>query len=124
MGVEGAEDLEVKEMGKTAFSRFLVALIGLFLLFGLAFGQILDKDKMRALRMKHRHPNPVYLQNTLPAPELDGRERVWKGEKERWGSVWKSEGGKWIWRPDPDAQVDELKAREWEKARSEGRLEP
>lgn len=121
-------------MGVRIFRIILPALLGLFLT-----GKVLPQpaqsvqvarpaiqtsspaplqDRMRTWKMAHRHPNPAYLETFTPLPSTDTKERVWKSKEERWGSVWYP--SKATWRPDPSAQVDEIRAQLNDAARLEG----
>ncbi len=79
------------------------------------------QDQMKTWKRKFKHPNPIYLTSSIPNDELDTKPRYFRY------SVYGFENGKCIiiwtgndaWRPDPDAEIDELKATLNDAARKE-----
>lgn len=88
----------------------ITALLGLLLLYGVAAEPTPApiQDRMRTWRLKSRHPDPRYLSLELDFPGVDQVERVFPG---RWPMSKWTFLGRGAWRPDPQAQVDELRAR-------------
>lgn len=74
------------------------------------------QDRMRTWRMPHKHPNPVWLNASEPH-ESDSKERIYPFQQDRFNWVLY---GKAAWRPDPSAQVDEIKARLYDQAKLDG----
>lgn len=65
--------------------------------------------RMQGWRLRIRHPDPRYLTTQGELYSTDNSERVLKGVIIR--------PGRSTWRPDPSAQVDEIKAQLTEQAR-------
>lgn len=66
-------------------------------------------DLMRTWHLRHRHPDPRYL-TTQGELYGDDKPRVYKFED----SMWPVEVIRKGWRPDPSAQVDEIRAQIYE----------
>lgn len=75
-----------------------VALLGLFLL--------PIWVRMTTWRLRIRHPDPRWLTTQGELYAADSRERVWPGSPPV-----TVHPGRSTWRPDPAAQVDEIKAQ-------------
>jgi len=71
--------------------------------------------RMQAWRLKIRHPDPRWLETQSELYEADHRERVWPGKPPITVGP-----GRPTWRPDPSAQVDEIKAQLVDSARAPG----
>ncbi|TXH11958.1 MAG: hypothetical protein E6R03_13860 [Hyphomicrobiaceae bacterium] len=81
---------------------FPVALLGLFLILPIWV-------RMQGWRLRIRHPDPRYLTTQGELYAADSRERVIDG--------WTLRPGRATWRPDPAAQVDEVRAQLVDEAR-------
>lgn len=84
--------------------KSVTALLGLFLLLPIWV-------RMTAWRLRIRHPDPLYLSTQGDFYDLDQRERVWAGKYPV------TVRGRGTWRPDPAAQVDEIRADLVDEAR-------
>lgn len=71
-----------------------------FLLVTCAFGQPIQ-ERMKTWRLRIRHPDPRYLSTREELYKADSVPRVIQGYPIE---------GRGRWRPDPSAQVDEIKA--------------
>lgn len=71
--------------------------------------------RMQAWRLKIRHPDPRWMETQSELYEADHRERVWPGKPPITVGP-----GRPTWRPDPSAQVDEIKAQLVDSARAPG----
>lgn len=71
--------------------------------------------RMQGWRLRVRHPDPRWLQTQQELYEADTRERVWPGQPPITVAP-----GRGTWRPDPSAQVDEIKAQLVDSARGAG----
>lgn len=79
------------------------------------------QERMKAWKLKVKHPDARYLRPEGAFPEVDSKPHLYKfGE----GAVVLEVTGPEAWRPDPSAQVDELKAQLAEQARLLRLLEP
>lgn len=66
--------------------------------------------RMQGWRLRIRHPDPRYLTTQGEIYAADSRERVMDNVT--------IQAGKATWRPDPSAQVDEIRAQLADKARA------
>lgn len=91
--------------------------MGIKLLLLLSLALLPLQDRMKTWQMKHRHPDPRYLSTQGDFPEVDNRPRTWAytigGHKPTVIEV----RGKEAQRPDASAQVDEIRAQLWDKAK-------
>lgn len=85
--------------------RFPVALLGLLLILPIWV-------RMTTWRLRIRHPDPRYLSTQGELYAADSRERVWAGDPPVTMQPSRS-----TWRPDPSAQVDEVRAQLVDEAR-------
>ena len=69
--------------------------------------------RMQGWRLRIRHPDPRWLETQSTLYEADQRERVWPGSPPVTAAP-----GRSTWRPDPSAQVDEIKAQLVDSVRS------
>ena len=69
--------------------------------------------RMQGWRLRIRHPDPRWLETQRTLYEADQRERVWPGSPPVTAAP-----GRSTWRPDPSAQVDEIKAQLVDSVRS------
>lgn len=73
--------------------------------------------QMTSWKLRHRHPNPAYLTTAGDLPAADSTERVWAGNPPSPVTRTVFVPSRATWRPDPTAQVDEVKARLADEAR-------
>lgn len=130
-------------MGVRIFRIILPALLGLFLTGKVCTQPIAQpiqvtrpaiqvsapaplQDRMRTWKMAHKHPDARYLNTKEAFSEVDNKPRIYEFIWPIYGLrpgqvrsvlVWT---GRDAWRPDPSAQVDELRARLMDVARLEG----
>lgn len=70
------------------------------------------QERMKGWRLRIRHPDPRYLSAKEDLPQVDNNEHVVEGRPYRFFLI-----GRGSWRPDPSAQVDEIRARLADEAR-------
>lgn len=70
------------------------------------------QERMKGWRLRIRHPDPRYLSTKEDLPKVDNNEHVVEGRPYRFFLI-----GRGSWRPDPSAQVDEIRARLADEAR-------
>lgn len=75
------------------------------------------QERMKTWHLRHRHPDPAWLTTQGDLPEADARERVWPGDPAKPLTRTIFTPSRSTWRPDPDAQVDEVRARLFEESR-------
>ncbi len=73
--------------------------------------------RMTGWRLRHRHPDPTWLTTAGDQPAADSRERVWPGNPPKPVVRTIYTPSRATWRPDPAAQVDEVRAKLADEAR-------